>query len=499
MRTSRPNPLKRRGYSPHSPASTYSITAHAYDLFVSTRGLDRHTRGARFVACISDYNRRFLEARSSATGPEYPVVHCGVPTREMRRPAHAPSTEATRLIMVSSFQPKKGHAVLVEALRSSPPLQTARLDLVGEGPLEPTVKSLVLRAGLGHRVTFHGGQAEDAVRRMIAGSDVLVQPSVLAANGDMDGIPNTLIEAMALGIPVVTTAVSGIPELVIDGVTGVVVETGRSRRSRCRPSEGDRGPGGRAEARRWRARQSQRRVRHRRLGSGDGVIARASPGAGRIGEQQDPLLGLPAAPRGAPIVIWQGLGSYFHQAAHRVRGIRERRWATRRHRHPGGSAAGRDPLGSSTEVASAREPPWAGVAGGNARAAAAVGAMLGRGEVKVAIVPVAALLGLAVRGEFPRAGYVAILWSVGDGRRHARASGGRRLLAPVHAGRNPALDRPGDRLAFLPRDVRRGLESLARRRESVVMASRSSPRSSVALRWVWRTVRVCTPLRSICG
>ena len=61
---------------------------------------------------------------------------------------------------------------------------------------------------------------------MIAGSDVLVQPSVLAANGDMDGIPNTLIEAMALGIPVVTTAVSGIPELVIDGVTGVVVEPG---------------------------------------------------------------------------------------------------------------------------------------------------------------------------------------------------------------------------------------------------------------------------------
>jgi colanic acid/amylovoran biosynthesis glycosyltransferase len=205
---------------------TYSITAHAYDLFVSTRGLDRRTRGARFVACISDYNRRFLEARIGATGAEYPVVHCGVPTKEMRRPAHAPSTESTRLIMVSSFQPKKGHAVLVEALRSSPPLRTARLDLVGEGPLEPTVKSLVLRSGLGHRVTFHGGQAEDAVRRMIAGSDVLVQPSVLAANGDMDGIPNTLIEAMALGIPVVTTAVSGIPELVIDGVTGVVVEPG---------------------------------------------------------------------------------------------------------------------------------------------------------------------------------------------------------------------------------------------------------------------------------
>jgi colanic acid/amylovoran biosynthesis glycosyltransferase len=61
---------------------------------------------------------------------------------------------------------------------------------------------------------------------MVADSDVLVQPSVVAPDGDMDGIPNTLIEAMALGIPVVTTSVSGIPELVTDGVTGVVVRPG---------------------------------------------------------------------------------------------------------------------------------------------------------------------------------------------------------------------------------------------------------------------------------
>jgi glycosyltransferase involved in cell wall biosynthesis len=128
--------------------------------------------------------------------------------------------------MVSRFQPKKGHTVLVEALRSSDALQSVRLDLVGTGPLEPAIKSLVLAAGLEDRVTFHGDQPECAVRRMVADSDVLVQPSVVAPNGDMDGIPNTLIEAMALGIPVVTTSVSGIPELVRDGVTGVVVRPG---------------------------------------------------------------------------------------------------------------------------------------------------------------------------------------------------------------------------------------------------------------------------------
>jgi len=203
---------------------TYSITAHAYDLFMDTRGLDRRTGGARFVACISEYNRRFLKARNA--GLECPVVHCGVPTREMRRAPHAPKAESTRLIMVSSFQPKKGHSVLVEALRRSAALQSVRLDLVGTGPLEPTIRSLMHTTGLIDRVTFHGDQPEDAVRRMVAGSDILVQPSVVAPDGDMDGIPNTLIEAMALGVPVVTTSLSGIPELVIDGVTGVVVRPG---------------------------------------------------------------------------------------------------------------------------------------------------------------------------------------------------------------------------------------------------------------------------------
>jgi len=200
---------------------TYSITAHAYDLFMDTRGLDRRTGGAQFVACISEYNQRFLQARNPAL--ECPLVHCGVPTREMQRPPHAPNPESTRVVMVSSFQPKKGHAVLIEALRRSPALQQTRLDLVGTGPLQSKISGLVNSAGLKDRVNFLDDQPEDAVRRIVAGSDVLVQPSVVAPDGDMDGIPNTLIEAMALGIPVVTTSLSGIPELVIDGVTGVVV------------------------------------------------------------------------------------------------------------------------------------------------------------------------------------------------------------------------------------------------------------------------------------
>ena len=169
---------------------TYSITAHAYDLFMDTRGLDRRIRGARFVACISEYNRRFLMARNPRLRVSAGALRS--PDEGVAPAATLPDTESTRLIMVSSFQPKKGHAVLVEALRSSSALRSVRLDLVGTGPLEPTIRSLVHAAGLADRVTFHGDQPEDAVRRMVAGSDILVQPSVVAPDGDMDGIPNTL-------------------------------------------------------------------------------------------------------------------------------------------------------------------------------------------------------------------------------------------------------------------------------------------------------------------
>jgi colanic acid/amylovoran biosynthesis glycosyltransferase len=290
--------------------TSYSVTAHAYDLFVNTPGLDRRISGARFVACISEYNRRFLRARCTARA-EFPLVRCGVPTTEMRRPAHAPNAQSPRLIMVSSFQPKKGHAVLVRAIQNSPALRSAQLDLVGAGPLEPAIHSLVHAAELDDRVTFHGAQPEDVVRRMVADSDVLVQPSVVAPNGDMDGIPNTLIEAMALGIPVVTTSVSGIPELVIDGVTGVVV----------RPGDHEELAAG----------------LQRVIDEPEAARKRAAAGLARVGAEFDivhsaeamaSLLERVLERRGSvsaeDIVIPKGFGPYFDHAAHSVRGVRKR-------------------------------------------------------------------------------------------------------------------------------------------------------------------------------
>ena len=160
-------------------------------------------------------------------GVEYPLVHCGVPTRELRRPPHAPSPDATRLIMVSSFQPKKGHAVLVEALASSAALRSARLDLVGTGPLEPSdqePRACSRTRGSGHlpRRPGRGRSPPDGrgLRRLWCSRASWPRMATWT------GFPNTLIEAMALGIPVVTTSLSGIPELVIDGETGVVVRPG---------------------------------------------------------------------------------------------------------------------------------------------------------------------------------------------------------------------------------------------------------------------------------
>ena len=178
-------------------------------------------------------------------------------------------------------------------------------------------------------------------------------------------------------------------------------------------------------------------------------------------------------PSGAPVVIWNGFASYFSTM-------------------PGEIYAGVRP-----SVTSAREPPhtlaWLAL---TVAAAAAAGVILGRGEVRLGILPVAALLVLIFAG-VPAAGYVAILWSVGtfvD------------MLAPPEVTISWLRFAPAEillwialgSLAFLPRDVRRALRALP----SGARASSwrcFSPPSSAAWPWASRTAQACTPRRSICG
>lgn len=204
----------------------YSFTAHAHDIFIDQLNLARLVRDAQAICVISQFNRDLL-ARYGADRetPAY-VVHCGVDPAAYSFTPRAPSADGPiRAICVATLNELKGHAVLLDALAREG-LERVQLDLVGSGPLEPSLRAQAARLGIAERVHFWGTRSESEVAELLAGAEVFVLASVVAANGQMDGIPVALMEALAAGLPVIASRLSGIPELVRDGETGLLVEPG---------------------------------------------------------------------------------------------------------------------------------------------------------------------------------------------------------------------------------------------------------------------------------
>ena len=154
--------------------------------------------------------------------------HLGIPVAEYPfRPA--PPAAPLRLAAVARLVPKKGLHVAIEALRrlrASHPGLDWRFDIGGEGPLGAALRAQVEEAGLADRVRFLGPLGHDAALALIGEAHALLLPSETAADGDMEGIPVTLMEAMALGAIVLSTRHSGIPELVEHGRTGLLAAEG---------------------------------------------------------------------------------------------------------------------------------------------------------------------------------------------------------------------------------------------------------------------------------
>lgn len=139
---------------------------------------------------------------------------------------HDPPSAASgiRFGCVAAFRPKKGLPTLVEAFaRAQCRLPDSELLLIGDGPLRRECEGLAQRLGIAGSVRFVGHLPLDGVAEALRTVNVYVQPSVTASNGDKEGIPVTLMEAMARGLPCISTRHSGIPELIEDGVSGRLV------------------------------------------------------------------------------------------------------------------------------------------------------------------------------------------------------------------------------------------------------------------------------------
>jgi colanic acid/amylovoran biosynthesis glycosyltransferase len=134
--------------------------------------------------------------------------------------------QPVRMISVGRMTEKKGHGYSVEALRllkDRRPDLDVRLDIVGGGDLLETVRKQVEAAGLANEVVIHGSIAHDHVRALLSQAHIFALPSVTSSDGDQEGIPVSIMEAMALGLPVISTQHSGIPELVEHGRSGLLV------------------------------------------------------------------------------------------------------------------------------------------------------------------------------------------------------------------------------------------------------------------------------------
>jgi colanic acid/amylovoran biosynthesis glycosyltransferase len=203
---------------------SYSFTAHAKDIFLETVRDDEVSEklaDARFAVTVSDYNRRHL----ANVNPAARLVRIYNGLDLERYSANGASPERPPLILaVGRLIEKKGFADLVRAcdlLRRDGVSFSCRI--VGKGPLEAELRRHVSLLGLEGCVELSGPiPREELVRRYRAAS-VVVAPCVVGHDGNRDGLPTVLVEAMALGVPVVATAVTGIPELVEDGRTGVIV------------------------------------------------------------------------------------------------------------------------------------------------------------------------------------------------------------------------------------------------------------------------------------
>lgn len=205
----------------------FSFSAHGRDVFADRAGLGaRVARAALVVACSRAAAAGLREAAEGMPRAPIATILHGVDLG-LFRPETRPPPAVPRILCMARFVPKKGHRVLLEALgilaRDGVAFEAV---LRGHGPLEREIQAHRAALGLDDRVRIEGVASDAPAPEWFAGGTVYAQPSVPAPDGDVDGIPNALAEAMASGLPPVASEAGGLLELVRDGASGLLVPAG---------------------------------------------------------------------------------------------------------------------------------------------------------------------------------------------------------------------------------------------------------------------------------
>lgn len=203
----------------------YTLTAHAFDIYMDPDEdkLRKVMENAHCVVTISDYNKNHLQGKIGIMN-RIDVIRCGIDIDRFSPRRKIEIDDGIKLLTVTRLVEKKGLEYLIKAIpiviKQMPDFD---LTIVGSGPLNDHLHQLVHDLKLEEYIQFKGDQSDFQLMHYYENAEMFILPCIIAENGDRDGIPVAIMEAMAMELPVISTTVSGIPELVEDGVSGILV------------------------------------------------------------------------------------------------------------------------------------------------------------------------------------------------------------------------------------------------------------------------------------
>lgn len=212
----------------------FSVTTHAKDLFhesVDHDLLHEILAHADHVVAISEFNRSFLVSRYPDLADKVVLIRNGLDLARFEYAAPAPLSGPLKVVAVGRLVEKKGFAHLIEAVRQlAGPHGSGRqvqVRIAGDGDQAASLAQEVAAAGLSDTIELLGPRHQEEIRELLRWADVMAAPCVVGADGNADGLPTVLLEAMAMGVPVIGSDVTGIPEAVRDGSTGQLISADR--------------------------------------------------------------------------------------------------------------------------------------------------------------------------------------------------------------------------------------------------------------------------------
>src|SRR6266566_490366 len=207
---------------------TFSFTAHANDIFAPRKfeiSLDKLTDATRLIVTETDYAAEFLREHFPDRADRIHRIYNGLDLALFERTDF--SSVPQLIVAVGRLIAKKGFADLLRACRLLMDRgKSFRCAIIGEGPLEEELREQIARLDLQDCVELPGTKPQHEIRESLAEATAFVLPSVIDPDGGMDNLPTVIMEAMAAGLPVVSTSVGGIPEMVIQNETGFLVPAG---------------------------------------------------------------------------------------------------------------------------------------------------------------------------------------------------------------------------------------------------------------------------------